>query len=351
MEAGDARPTRVLVVGLGLIGGSVALAARERLGAAVWGEDDDPAAVEQARALGIGERPRDAPPPDVVVVATPVPALAGAIAAAVAAYPEAAVTDVGSVKSRLAGVGFGPRYIGGHPLAGAEVAGITHARAGLFAGVTWFLTPRPDSEGVLLERVHRFVAGLGARPVVIDADEHDRLMSAFSHLPHVLANVLALRAQQALAGERRPVVGPSFRDATRVAGANPAIWPGIYAANREALLADIDAATEALTAARALIERGDDDELAAWQRQAATARDALAGDGAGGGATCELRVIVPNRPGVLAELALTLAQAQVNIQDLSLVPAADNRSGAVAFWVPVADADRARVLIDEVVAR
>lgn len=351
MADGDPRPPRVLVVGLGLIGGSVALAARERLGAEVFGADNDPAATGHARELGIGQSAPDGPSPDIVVVATPVPALAATIAAAIAQYHDAAVTDVGSTKSRLADAGFGPRYVGGHPLAGAEVAGIGHARSDLFAGSTWFLTPRPDSEGLALERIHRFVAGIGANPVVIAADEHDRLMSAFSHLPHVLANVLALRAEQVLAGDRRPVVGPSFRDATRVAGANPVIWPGIYAANRDALLADIDAAAGALRAVRALIESADEDGLARWQRQAASARDALAGTGAGGSESCELRVIVPNRPGVLAELALTLARAQVNIQDLSLVPAPDNRSGAVALWVPRADADRARALIDEVAGR
>lgn len=351
MADGDARPPRVLVVGLGLIGGSVALAARERLGAEVFGADADRAAIERARELGIGELTPDAPAPDIVLVATPVPALGTAIAGAVARYPAAAVTDVGSTKSLLVDGGFGSRYIGGHPLAGAEVAGIGHARADLFAGSTWFLTPRPDSEGVVLERIHRFVAGLGANPVVVAADEHDRLMSAFSHLPHLLANVLALRAEEVLAGDRRPVVGPSFRDATRVAGANPAIWPGIYAANRDALLADIDAAAEALAAVRALLEAGDAGALTDWQRRAAAARDALAGTGAGGSDSCELRVIVPNRPGVLAELALTLARDQVNIQDLSLVPAPDNRSGAVALWVPRADAERARALIDEVVGR
>ena len=351
MAAGDPRPPRLLVVGLGLIGGSVALAARERLGAEVCGTDEDPEAVRRAGELGIGPPLPGSQDPDIVLVATPVPALAGAIAAAIEQYPAAAVTDAGSTKSLLAGAGFGPRYVGGHPLAGAEVAGVGHARADLFAGSTWFLTPRSDSEGLVLERIHRFVAGIGASPVVIDAGEHDRLMSAFSHLPHVLANILALRAEQVLAGDRRPVVGPSFRDATRVAGANPVIWPGIYAANRDALLADIDAAADALSAVRALIERADEDGLAGWQRQAATARDALAGTGAGGSESCELRVIVPNRPGVLAELALTLARAQVNIQDLSLVPAPDNRSGAVALWVPRADAGRARALIDEVAGR
>ena len=148
-----------------------------------------------------------------------------------------------------------PSYIGGHPLAGAEVAGVEHARADLFAGATWYLTPRADSEGILLERLHRFVTGIGAVPTVIGHADHDRLMAAFSHVPHVVANALVAQATRALGDEAIPVVGPSFRDATRVAGANPPLWAGIYGANRDAVLDGLDATIELLAEARALLRR------------------------------------------------------------------------------------------------
>ena len=128
------------------------------------------------------------------------------------------------------------RFVGGHPLAGTEASGVAHAREDLFDGAVWYLTPTSATSGIMLERLHRLVSGLGARPVAIDADTHDRMMAAVSHLPHVVANVLVGQAGRALGGERLPPTGPSFRDATRVAGANPALWPDIYLANRDALL-------------------------------------------------------------------------------------------------------------------
>lgn len=345
---------RLGIAGLGLIGGSAGLAARERLGAEVWGWDADPA-VEQA-ALELGAVDHAGQPPadvllDVVLVATPVPALHDQLMAAVQAHPQAAVTDAGSTKGQLAGAQLGAHYIGGHPLAGAEVSGVENARADLFEGATWYLTPGPASEGVMLDRLHRFVQGLGAKPSVIDAHEHDRLMSAFSHLPHVLANVLTAGGAAALGDARRPVVGPSFRDATRVAGANPELWAGIYSANREALLEDLDEAIAALTTARGLIADADQHALAGWQRSAQSDRAKLLERGVGGGPIEEIRLIVPNRPGVVADLALTLGRAGISIQDMSLSPRPDNLSGEVALWVASDDAAEARSLIGEYEAK
>ena len=351
----DERPLRLALLGLGLVGGSVGLAARARLGAHVVGWDPDPAARAEAVERGaVDEVVADAGELashgefDVALVAAPVHALGATIALAAEHCPGAVVTDVGSIKNALAAGGHGGRYIGGHPLAGAEVAGIAHARADLFDGATWYLTPRADSEGVLLERLHRFVAGLGAVPAVIDHAEHDRLMAVFSHVPHVVANVLVTQALSALGGEVTPVVGPSFRDATRVAGANPALWGGIYEANREAIVVGIDSVIEGLSAARELAAGADRDQLAAWQTAAAADRTRLLDIGMTGGQLRELRVVVPNRPGVIAELALTLGRAGINIQDMSLQPRTDNRSGEVALWVDEAHAEKAIELVASV---
>jgi prephenate dehydrogenase len=347
---------RVALLGVGLIGGSVGLAARERLGARVAGWDPDPAV--RARALELGAIDEAAAEPaqlgdaDVAVVAVPVHALAEAVAAACAACPGAVVTDVGSTKRALVESAPADRYIGGHPLAGAEVAGVEHARADLFDQATWYLTPRPDSEGILLERLHRFVAGLGAVPTVIGHTDHDRLMAAFSHVPHVVANVMVTQAARALGDEPIPVVGPSFRDATRVAGANPALWAGIYDANRDAVLEQLDATIALLGDARALLDgsAGDRAPLETWQAQAGEARRALLDVGMTGGPLREVRVVVPNRPGVIADLALTLSRAGINIHDMSLSPSPDFRSGEVALWVAEGHAARARQLVEDVLA-
>jgi prephenate dehydrogenase len=351
---GDGDVFRVALVGLGLIGGSVGLAARERMGARVVGFDPDPGVRERAVALGAVDEAVDDPAAlgaaDVALVAAPVHALGHRIAEACGHLPGAVVTDVGSTKRALVEAAPSPRYIGGHPLAGAEVAGVEHARADLFAGATWYLTPRADSEGILLERLHRFVTGLGAVPTVIGHAEHDRLMAAFSHVPHVIANAMVAAATRALGEEAIPVVGPSFRDATRVAGSNPPLWAGIYEANREAVLDGLDATIDLLREARALLAGADPGALEAWQARAGAQRRALLDVGMTGGPLREVRVVVPNRPGVIADLALTLSRAGINIHDMSLSPQPDFRSGEVALWVAEGHAARARTLVDEVLA-
>src|SRR5207249_1329311 len=138
------------------------------------------------------------------------------------------------------------------PLAGAEAAGVEHARGDLFDGATWYLTPTERSSGVHYERLYRTISSLGARPSAIDADTHDRMLATVSHLPHVLANVLVGQAARALLEEeqRLPATGPSFRDATRVAGANPTLWRDIFLSNHAAIEAELDAYAAALEQVR-----------------------------------------------------------------------------------------------------
>ncbi|MEA2316200.1 MAG: prephenate dehydrogenase, partial [Solirubrobacteraceae bacterium] len=173
----------------------------------------------------------------------------------------------------------------------------------------------------------------------------DRVMAAVSHLPHVVANVLVAQAARALGGEQLPPTGPSFRDATRVAGANPALWPDIYLANRDALLQALDDTLDRLSAARAALAGGDRAVLAAWQADAAGDRQALLEAGVTGGAASELRAVVPNRPGVIADIALTLGREGINISDMALTPSPDNTRGEIALWVGEREAARAQELL------
>src|SRR5205085_10779925 len=133
-----------------------------------------------------------------------VEALPGAVRSLCDALPNAVVTDVGSTKQALMDAVDRESFIGGHPLAGAESTGVAFARVDLFDGATWYLTPRERTPGVLYERLARFVAGLGAVPTAIAPGDHDRLMAAVSHLPHVVANVLVAQAAEALGGETLP---------------------------------------------------------------------------------------------------------------------------------------------------
>ncbi|HEX5984117.1 MAG TPA: prephenate dehydrogenase dimerization domain-containing protein, partial [Solirubrobacterales bacterium] len=148
-------------------------------------------------------------------------------------------------------------------------------------------------------------------------------------------NVLASEAGQSLTqdSERLPDVGPSFRDATRVAGSNPAIWADIFAANREAVAESVDSVVERLQEAARLIRSGDREALAAWHAAAGEARGRLLEGESESGPLRELRIVVANRPGTIAELALALGEAGVNIEDMALHPAPDMTSGAVSLWV------------------
>jgi prephenate dehydrogenase len=348
--------TRLAVVGVGLIGGSVALAARQRLGAEVTGFDASSVALSQAVALGALDRAEKSiavavAHADAVFVAVPVSALPDAVGEVLRAVPEdCVVSDVGSTKRAVVAAHDDPRFVGGHPLAGAESSGVEHARADLFDGATWYLTPTGRTSGVLYERLHRLLHALGARPAAIDADTHDVILATVSHLPHVLANVLVAQAARALAAgdQRLPATGPSFRDATRVAGASSSIWTDIYLSNRDALTAQIDATIARLQAVRAALEAGDGAALTAWNDGAAEDRRKLLEAQLAGGPLFELRASVPNRPGVIAQLALELGRAGVNITDMALYPAADMREGVVALWIAgEGPANRAQELVTE----
>jgi len=319
------------------------LAARERLGVRVTGFDPTDGVLGAARDRGAVDvacaSVREAvAAADTAVVAAPVGALPAAVAEVLAAAPpDCVVTDVGSTKRAVVASTQDERFVGGHPLAGAETKGVEHARADLFEGATWYLTPTSRTGGILLERLHRVIAGFGARPRSIGADEHDRMLAAISHLPHVLANVLVKEADGA--------IGPSFRDATRVAGANPPLWRDIYLANRTELSRAIGAIRAELAAVdRALLE-GDGEWLEDWQGFAADRRRELLEAEGAGGALAEVRLVVPNRPGVVAELALALGREGINIHDMSLSPSADNTRGEIAFWVPEAEARRAAEVV------
>jgi prephenate dehydrogenase len=351
---------RVAVVGVGLIGGSIGMAVRQRLGAVVTGFDPDPAVLEAALARAAIDAVAASPAAavadaDLVFVGAPVGELEDVIAEVLRhASADCAVTDVGSTKRSIVAAASDRRFIGGHPLAGAETSGVEHARADLFDGATWYLTPHAQTTGVLYERLHRAIAGIGAQPTAIDAEIHDRVMATVSHLPHVLANVLVAQAARALAdphspgkAERVPATGPSFRDATRVAGANAAIWPDIYLSNRDALVRAVDDTIDRLAAVRASLAAADRAGIVAWNDAARADRDALLGAGLAGGAVHELRVAVPNRPGVIAEIALTLGRAGVNIVDMALSPSPAEDQGVVALWLQGEDqTERAVELID-----
>lgn len=337
-----AQAPKIAVLGVGLIGGSIGLAARRRLGAEVVGFSRTPATLERALELGVLDRPAGSlaeacAEAELVFCCGPVAALPAQAGEALAACgPDAVVTDVGSTKGKLvAALAEDERFIGGHPLAGAETAGVENAREELFEGARWYLTPTEKVSGLLYARLQRTLSALGARPQAIDPDTHDRLMATVSHMPHVVADALVSEAAEELTrdSERLPEVGPSFRDATRVAGSNPEVWADIFTSNREAVADSVESVARRLAAAAELIRAAGREEIAAWHAAAGERRRDLLEASSEAGALRELRIVVLNRPGTIAELALALGEAGVNIEDMGLHPAPDMTSGAVSLWV------------------
>jgi len=351
-----AQLARLAVVGTGLIGASVALAARRAGVEAVVGWDPD------AEALSVAAE-RDAVEPaasladavagtDLVVVAAPVGDLPATVREVLDRAGDACtVTDVGSTKRPVsAAAASDVRFIGGHPICGAETRGPGRAAAELFEGATWFLTPTAATDPDRLRLVHGFVTSLGARPVAIGADAHDRLVGLTSHLPHVLANVLLTQAGSTRIDGHDPLqaAGGSLRDMTRIAGANPRIWVDIFLDNREALGLALAEQRRALEQVERALAEGDAGFLARWIGEASAHRRRLLESAfADPGTLQRLRVHIPDRPGVLAGIFQALGAERINIEDFEMDHVSSERGGTLTMLVSGAgEAERAVRLLE-----
>lgn len=276
---------RVAVLGLGLLGGSVALAAKTRgVAACVVGATRKRDVLETAlrrgaidEAAGFEEAVDGA---DLVVLATPVFAMDELLRAVAPRLRQGAlVTDVGSVKATLAETlpGLLPRgahYVGAHPMAGSHERGFEHARADLFEGAPCIVGR--DSDVRARDRVCDFWRALGARVVLRDATDHDAEVAWMSHVPHVLAFAFARALAGAPAGAHE-VAGTGFRDFTRIAQSDPELWGDILTANRKAIVAPLQAVAESLAELGRAIEAGDADAVERWIGEARAALSVSAG--------------------------------------------------------------------------
>ena len=345
---------RLAIVGTGLIGASVGLAARSAGVKRVTGYDADPEFLALAAERGAIDEPAGSlvaavEEADLVVVATPVAALAEGIRAALAAAANGAtVTDVGSTKAALcASVEDRVRFIGGHPVCGSEARGPLSGSDQLFAGATWFLTPVAETEPERYRLLHGFVASLGAVPVAIDPTAHDRLMALTSHLPHALANVVLNHAGSVRVDGHEPLgaAGGSLRDMTRVAGANPRIWIDIFLDNAAELRSALAEHRRRIEELERALDSRDAGWLARWIGEAGGNRRRLLAEAYDDpGALQRVRVHVPDRPGVLSGITQALGAEKINIEDFELDHLSPERGGTLD--VLVAGEDFARKAAD-----
>ncbi len=282
------RLKKLAVVGVGLIGGSLALALR-RAGAvaAIVGFDRDAQALERAAALGVidtaaGSVSEAAKGAELVVVAVPVRSIGPVLHdVALALEPGAVVTDVGSTKGEVVRIAREelrerfPRFVPAHPIAGREASGVDAAAADLYRAARVVLTPTPQTEPDALEVVRGCWEAAGARIATMEAQRHDRIFAAVSHLPHLLSFALVSEiAAREDAAELLGFAAGGFRDFTRIAASSPEMWRDIALQNRAALLEEIDRYGARLAVFRELVAKGDGPGLERLMTEARTARHA-----------------------------------------------------------------------------
>ncbi len=344
---------RLAVVGTGLMGASVGLAAKRAGVDWVGGYDVDDSAAVAARERGavddVGTLRGILADAELAVVAAPVAVLRSLVEEVLEQAPEGCtVTDVGSTKDWS--LNLPSRFVGGHPVCGREARGAAYAAPDLFDGATWFLTPVSATDPERYRAVHGFVASLGAVPVAIDPRAHDRLVALTSHLPHALANLLVNQAGAGRIEGHDPLLaaGGSLRDMTRVAGANPRIWVDIFLDNGPELaeaLADHRRRVEQLEVALAERDAG---KLARWIAEAAENRRRMLEQAyPDPGALQRVTVHVPDRPGVLAGITHALGAERINIEDFELRHFSPERGGVLTILVTgEPEARRAAALLE-----
>ncbi len=335
----DASQRRANIIGLGLIGGSIGLALRER-GWTVFGDDHDPGRIDRSLALGVLDESGLREDADITFVATPVLSVADQVKRALA-ETTGFVTDVGSVKGAIADAIEDPRFVGGHPMAGSELDGLDGADATMFAGAVWVLTPIATTADETFATVASIVADLGADVVALHPDRHDQVVAVVSHVPHLAAATL-----MGLASERAEehavllrLAAGGFRDMTRIASGHPAIWLDICAENREAILSGLDGLIDGLRRMRDVVRDDDRAALHETLRRAREARANLPTRATHPNELSEVRIPIPDRPGAAAEVFTLAAELGVNISSFEVVHSVEGNRGVAIILVDAGSAE------------
>jgi prephenate dehydrogenase len=288
MSSDDPPFARIAIVGLGLIGGSIALAVRERWSSILITAVDRAPVLAHASSSGAIDRAAGTlaqiGPVDLIILAAPVRQNVQMLPQIMSVRPDGAiVTDVGSTKrdivTAVAGLPSGRvSFLGGHPIGGAERGGFGFARPDLFRGKPWIFTPVAETRAAVVERLSQFVKGLGAKPTTMDAESHDRVMAYVSHLPQLAASALMDVVGQAGGPDGLRLAGRGLTDSTRLASSPASVWRDVCAANADAVGDALDALIAKLSELRADLRRGDAvetifDEAVRWRAELMKGRD------------------------------------------------------------------------------
>lgn len=326
---------KVGVIGLGLIGGSLALAVQRHENVTVNGFDADPVTLREAQMLGVihyaaGSAAEAAEGCDYIFFATPVNETLRLLKEATSIWnlkEGAILSDTGSTKTRImeqAGeFGSGKAFfVGGHPMAGSHKSGVRAAREHLFENAYYLLTPAKREDAPAVKKLESFLAVTKAKTAVVSAEEHDAMTAVVSHFPHVVAASLVRRLEEETAELpfTRELAAGGFRDITRIASSDPAMWRDITLQNRDELIVQVDLWIEEMNAIRNMIDSGDDESIHAFYHSAKTYRDELPTKSQGAlYTTFDLNVDIPDNPGAISEITGYLAEAGISITNVRIV--------------------------------
>ncbi len=331
---------RANVVGLGLIGGSVAAALRAQ-GWHVTGCDRDPDREQRALVVGVVSEIGTDSESEISFVATPV-----------SEVPETAmrllnetigvVTDTGGTKSGIAKSVRSPRFVPGHPMAGSELIGLEGADARMFDGAVWVLTPDDGTPDSSLALVRSVVSSFGSDVITINAERHDSLVAVVSHVPHLTAATLMWLADDRASGNgpMLRLAAGGFRDMTRIAAGDPGIWPDICLDNRSAILEVLDDLGARIQRVRSLVAAEDRQGLLDMLGQAHAARVNLPNRAELPAELSELRVPIPDRKGELGAITMLATDLDVDILDIEIAHTAEGTRGVLILIVTTRSARR-----------
>lgn len=327
------------MLGLGIIGGSVAAALRAR-GWQVSGKDADPERETDALARGFIDARGVDPLAEISFVATPVSQVVDGVRLMLE-NTSGVVTDVGSVKGPIVEAVTDARFVGGHPMAGSELQGLDGADAALFDGAVWALCPTATTSDETFAYVAALVRELGGDVLALPAQRHDQLVAVTSHLPHLAAATLLSLARSRAddhAAVMRLAAG-GFRDMTRVASGHPAIWLDICRENQTAILEAIDAMIDGLTDMRKIVDETDSSALLARLTDARTVRANLPGRVRELLDVVEVRIPIPDRAGAAAEIFTLAAELGVNTANFEVSHSVEGDRGVLVMVVDAASAE------------
>ena len=336
---------RAHIVGLGLIGASMALALRGA-GWDVTGTDVNDDIVNNALSMGLISSCEMTNDHELVVVATPAGAVASVANDVLARWPaeQLIVTDVAGVKGSIVSGVDSARFLGGHPMAGSELRGLEGARDDLFRGCTWVLTPTAQTSTSTYSTLHGILRDIGANVVAVSADDHDRLVAIASHVPHLLAGSLMNEASE-VANEDAVLLqlaAGGFRDMTRIAAGDPTIWPDVLFENRVAVTQSLASLERRLRTLREALSDDGRDVIVDSLRSAASARRLLPGRALRSDDLAYLRVKVSDKPGELATVTTTATDLSVNIYDIEIAHGIEGAGGTLLLAVDATQFDLLR---------